>query len=79
MLRHFRSVHDVVLMRLDVLVQRRELRDPLHPGDNEAEGEGVSAQRTVSLRCQDTVNEVQTEAEAVVLVLVEPETQTCYK
>lgn len=70
------SVHDVMLMRLDVLVQRHELGDPLHPGDNEAEGEGVSAQGAVALCSQDAVNEAQTEGEAVVVVLLEPERQT---
>lgn len=31
-------VHYVILMRLYVLVQRHELRDPPHPGGDEAEG-----------------------------------------
>lgn len=56
-----------------MLVQRRELGDPPHPRDNEAEGEGVSAQRAVPLRRQDAVDELEAEGEAVVVVLVEPE------
>lgn len=54
-----------------MLGQPHELGDPPHPRDNEAEGEGVSAQRTVSLRLQDAIDELQAEGEAVVVVLVE--------
>lgn len=69
-------VHHVMLMRLDVLVQRHELGDPLHPGDDEAEGEGVSAQGAAALRRQDAIDEAQTEGEAVMVVLLEPERRT---
>lgn len=73
------SVHNVVLVSLDVLVQRGELRDPPHPGDDEAEGEGVPAHRAVTLSHQNTIKELQTEAEAVVVVLLEPEGQSAQR
>lgn len=53
-------------------MQPRELGDPPHPRDDEAEGEGVSAQGAVPLRRQDAVEEPEAEGEAVVVVLVEP-------
>lgn len=55
---HILFVYYVILMRLYVLIQRHELRDPPHPGGNEAEGEGVSAQRAVALHRQDAINEL---------------------
>lgn len=55
---HILFVHYVILMSLYVLVQRHELTDPPHPGGNEAEGEGVSAQRAVTLHRQDAINEL---------------------
>lgn len=61
-------------MSLDVPVQRGVLGHPPHPRQDEAAGEVVSAQSAAALRRQDAVDEVQTEAEAVVVVLVEPET-----
>lgn len=62
-------------MRLQVLGQLHELGDPSHLWDNEAEGEGVFAQRAVSLCLQDTIDELQAEGEAVVVVLVEADRQ----
>lgn len=62
-------------MRLQVLVEPDELGEPPHPRDNEAEGEGVSAQGAAALRRQDTVDELQAEGEAVMVVLVEPNRQ----
>lgn len=67
------SVHHVIPVTLDVLVQRRVFGDPPHPRQDEAEGEGVSTQRASPLCCQDTVNKLKTESEAVMVVLVEPE------
>lgn len=68
-------VHYVVLVKLEVLVQPHELGDPPHPRDDEAEGEGVSAQGAVALRHQDAVDELEAEGEAVMVVLVEPNRQ----
>lgn len=62
-------------MRLQVLGQPHELGDPPHLRDNEAEGEGVSAQRVLSLCLQDAIDELQAEGEAVVVVLVEADRQ----
>jgi len=71
-----RSVHQVILVPLDVPVQPGVLGHPPHLRQDEAAGEVVPAQRAVALRCQHAVQEVQTEAEAVVVVLVEAEIQT---
>lgn len=65
-------VHHVMLVSLEVLGQPHVLGGPLHPGDDEAEGEGLSAQGAAALRRQDAVNEAQTEGEAVVVLLLEP-------
>lgn len=63
-------------MSLDVLVQRGVFGDPPHPRQDKAVSKGLSAQRAPPLRCQDTVNELKTETEAVMVLLVEPERQT---
>lgn len=70
------SFHHVVLVSLDVLVQRCVFGDPPHLRQDEALSEGVFAQRAPPLCCQDTVNEPKTETEAVMVVLMEPERQT---
>jgi len=61
---------------LYVLVQRGVLGDPPHPRQDEALGEGLSAQRAPALCGQDAVDELKTESEAVMLLLIEPERQT---
>lgn len=70
------SVHHVELVSLDMLVQGRVFGDPSHPGQDEALCEGFFAQRAPPLRCQHTVDELQTETEAVVVVFVEPKRRT---
>lgn len=62
-------------MFLYMLVQRGVFGDPPHPRQDEALSEGLSAQRAPPLCCQDTVNELKTEREAVMLLLIEPERQ----
>lgn len=66
------SVHHVVLVSLDVLVQCCVFGDPPHPRQDEAVSEGVSAQRAPPLCGEDAVNELKTETEAVMVILVEP-------
>lgn len=61
-------------MSLDVLVQRGIFGDPPHPRHDEAVSEGLSAQGVPPLCCQDAVNELKTETEAVVVILMESET-----
>ncbi len=63
-------------MSLDVLVQRCVFGDPPHLRQDESVSEGLFAQRALPLCCQDTVNELKTETEAVMVILMEPERQT---
>lgn len=67
------TVHHIVLLFLDVLVQRRVFGHSPHPWQNKGLSEGLSRQRAPALHRQDPVNEAQTETEAVMMVLVEPE------
>lgn len=64
------------MVSLDVPAQRRVFGDLPHLRQDEAVSEGVFVQRAPPLRCQDAVNKLETEIEAVVIVLVEPEGHT---
>lgn len=70
------SVHHVELVSLDMLVQGGVFGDPPHPGQDEALCEGFFAQRAPPFRCQHTVDELETETEAVVVIFVEPRRRT---
>lgn len=70
------SVHHVVLMSLDMVIQRGVFGDPPHPRQDEAVGEAFSTQRAPPLCCQDTVYKMKTVREAVLVLLIKPETQT---
>lgn len=63
-------------MSLDVLVQGGVFADPPHLRQDVALSEGILAQRAPPLCCQDAVDELKTETEAVMVVLMEPEGQT---
>lgn len=65
-------VHHVVLVFLDVLAQSGVFGHPPHPGQDKAASEVLSAEDIVSLCRQDAVQELETEAEAVMVVLVIP-------
>lgn len=60
-------------MSLDVLVQGGVFGHPPHLGQDEALREGLLAQGAPPLCRQHTVNELQAECEAVVVILVKPE------
>ena len=62
-------------MSLEVFIQCSVFGDPPHPREDEALSEGLSAQGTPPLRHQDAVYEAKTETEAVMVILIEPETQ----
>lgn len=60
-------------MPLDVLVQGGVFGHPPHLGQDKVLCEGLLAQGAPPLCCQHTVNELQAECEAVVVILVKPE------
>lgn len=61
-----------MLVSLDVPVQGGVFGHPLHPGQDEALRESLLAQGAPPLCHQHTVDELQAECEAVVVVLVKP-------